>query len=842
MSESDLLRVGRWQNIPAYLKENAKWAMATLSPLDALGIRRDKAPRSPINGMLLSTNSDDGWLTFDEVVRHAPSAIGFRLTANLGVVCIDGDKRKVVETNPDSVKFYKFPPVLFGEHSYYDGTYIERSQSGDGFHIIMYGPTGKNLNISGTPLELFRENRFVITTGDFIGDEALPIREGGKAYENFLELVSKHKEGVKEVRDTARPVPIEAIQVRDEIILQKMFSEGGFHEGSGLSRGAYLHKLYMTAPIERDPKNPTKPYDDWSVLDMQLAHAIVNYTRNPEQFLSIFRQSALYRGHNGKKPGYQNKLTYDRDYLIKFTFTNAALAWADRQTDDKSFMESIDKAVADNKARYFKNIEAGIIIRGNSDYLSPLPEIEFPPGLIGMIAEYVYADSIKPLREGALVAALSLMAAYTGRHYNIHRTGLGLYIILAAKTGRGKESATKGVLKLMSSVKKIIPASEIFLAGGALSSGAAGQRMLHHTPTDDSLALPSKLLISNEVGKLFQNMLKSEPSEHYVTLQKFLLDVYSKSDWLSEMAPMIYARNEDRVESIRAPNLTILGDMTSEMLPAVLTENAISSGFIPRWLCVEYRGPRQPTVKLSEKPNQFEPTEIIDRLVAIVQGVLRANAEGRVTNIQFQPAAEEAYYQFEEEINERIHEIEMGSTPFQSEILNRAGLMVLKLAGLVAVGCNHISPEVTLEHIEWAIKLVNRSCLTLSQYSNATKTRRSEARIEMVYKFMVRWFVMSDEEKRKRGALPKQIENKVLPRGIIVDNVITIADFHIRDDYEKTSSTERLFDEVFDALVKRGHIGLVERNHTREMEYVLNERGIREIVDNGEHAEITIDT
>lgn len=818
-----LRRIGLWDNIPEVLKNQCRWAMATLTVTDPITGKLDKAPRSPTTGKLLSSNSDEGWVTFDEIVASAPPAIGFRITEDDSFIVIDCDKRNIVDEN--TKKLYNLPQDLFSKNDRHQGTYIERSLSGEGYHVIMLGDSGHN-RASG-PIEVYRRNHFVITTGDIIEDA--PIREGGVLLGKLL----GHLPDRVIDEDPTRPLPIGPMRVKDEVVLRNMFAEGGFHDKSGKPRGQYLRNLYMNTPVEGS---------DVSTLEMELACAIVNHTRNPEQFYRVFRESALYRGDRGGKSGYTTKKAYDDDYLMGRTFHKAVRLWETRTNYEENYMEAVQSTIEKSRTAWQEKSKPKSIITYDQNK-EPLPPIEVPPGLVGDIATYMFNTAYKPMWEAGIAGALAIMATYAGRHYNFEGTGLGLYLLLAGGTGRGKETATKGTQTLMRYVEEKMPISECFIAGGSLSSGQAGQRMLAMGTGVDDFVMPSKLLIPNEIGTLFNNMLKPSASEHLVTLKKFLLDVYSKGSWESRLAPMVYSKKEDRVESIVAPNLTILGDMTPETLPVVMSEENINSGFIPRWLLIEHRG-RRPKSNFESGSHGF-PTEIVDRLHSLAATVIRASTENRCVPVGVDDAARELLEKFDSDIDDLIEKIEDGEVTnrYKAQIWNRSALSVKKVAALLAIGCNHITPSVTVEHVKWAIALVERSATSMEQHSSIAQERREEHRVRMVYEFVNSWFFeYNTKQKKAMRALDWHIEQCVLPRGVIFEQVGTMPEFQMRDYFEQSSSIDRLFDSAITSLVKRGFLlqekmdAYAERNVIPQMQrgtygeflYRLNERGIDE--------------
>lgn len=72
-----------------------------------------------------------------------------------------------------------------------------------------------------------------------------------------------------------------------------------------------------------------------------------------------------------------------------------------------------------------------------------------PPGIVGNVAHYLYAQSPYPNWTIALAGAVGFLSGIVGRSYNVSGAGLNQYVITLANTGVGKEAIADGISKLM---------------------------------------------------------------------------------------------------------------------------------------------------------------------------------------------------------------------------------------------------------------------------------------------------------------------------------------------------------------------------------------------------------
>jgi hypothetical protein len=168
-----------------------------------------------------------------------------------------------------------------------------------------------------------------------------------------------------------------------------------------------------------------------------------------------------------------------------------------------------------------------------SDVVKHDTETAFPPGLIGEIAQWVMASASYPNQEIALVTAIALLSALTGRAYNTYTgAGLNLYVLLLADTGMGKETVATATGKLFAASAKSCPSISDFKGPSHFASVQGLIKWLDKKP--------AILCIIGEFGQKLRAMARSN-SPNDVALLAGLLEAFSKSGAGSVIDPMSYS-------------------------------------------------------------------------------------------------------------------------------------------------------------------------------------------------------------------------------------------------------------------------------------------------------------
>lgn len=642
--------------VPAELKAYHQWVLWREVVLD--DGKRTKIPYT-IRGDKASTTDPSTWSTFEQACtacqRLLMNGIGFVLTRNDPFGCIDCDPPfKEVPYDEGQKIADRHLKIMQAFQSY-----TEVSPSGEGFHIWIKGELehGRRRN----KVEVYTSERFMTVTGNTYYD--LPISDRGwLLHELWKELDDgRGNNGNGQVKEQTQKY------TDDQIYIQAKEAENG-EKFLNLWNGHWMDAGYKSQ----------------SEADFALINILSFYSRNVDQIRRLFFASALGARDKAKRKDYISN-------MVQRSFDNQPL-YVELEDLTSSIKEQLDASKKIKQSDMAANPFAGPLFQGIPD---PDYDWTIPPGLLGEIAQYIYAQAPRQVKEIALAAAIGLMAGICGRQYNISGTGLNQYLLMLAGTGTGKEAMRSGIDKLMSFVKLSVPAAIEYIGPSDIASGQAIAKYIVKNPCFISIV--------GEFGLFMQNMCAYNASQSQVTLRKKFLEFYNKSGEKDVMQPTIYSEKEKNTAIVHSPSFSLLGESVPESWYGGLDEGMIAQGLLPRFMCIEYLGPRPPLNKGFDK---VIPTDDLVRKVAeLSENVLRMAHNSRVIHIQLDAEAQKFADDFEKQTTDNINNSDIN---IAKELWNRAHLKMLKLAGLIAIGLDMYRPTVSLECIQWAHALIER--------------------------------------------------------------------------------------------------------------------------------------
>lgn len=692
-----------WLRLPAEMRQRKQWAVATLSPIPGSPGKVDKIPRHPVTRLASDSTDPNTWGTFEEAINSGCAGIGFMLTADDPFVVIDLDDKGDLseEQQARHRKIYEA----------FD-SYAELSQSGRGVHIILRGHVGGGLNRD--KVEIYDQERFIICTGNVIRNQE--VRE----HRELIDRLVHEMGGITVVSTVGLPESGPERMTDDELIAKAETARNGDK----------FKDLFYRKPA---------PVEDWSHRDASLAQIIAFYTRNHDQALRIFRRSALYRPHDkGKNPQH-----YEEYYLLAKTFARAWRAEAARDADLDHGRRLVEGMLSKEAA---PGAAAPTVSRA-----SPVPE--FPEGLVGKVAAYILASAQRPVPEIALAGGLAFVAGLCARQYNVSNTGLNLYVILLAETGRGKEAAASGIETLVNTMRMRVPSIETFMGPGSYASGQALVRALDNSP-----CLFSTL---GEFGHLLRTITDKRASASDVKLRQVLLNLFSKSGKNQKLRATAYSDTEKNTQDVEAPAFTFLGDTTPEAYYASFSSGLIGEGLLPRFLTITYDGPRVPT---NEAPRIDVPADLGEHLASLVTSVLNLQQTNNFVDVGFTPEARDLDREFDRYCDARINEPGANA---MAEVWNRAHLKMRRVAAVLAVGRNHLSPQIIPSDVDWAIRLIKSDIENMALKVESGDVGEGESRRAPAVEAAIRDFLkMPTAKKAGTYRVPKAIlEEPIIPYG-----------------------------------------------------------------------------
>jgi hypothetical protein len=673
------------------------------------------------------------------------NGIGFVLTDNDPFAFIDLDDTKGDQGALDrQIKVY----------NEFD-SFAERSPSGSGLHIIVKGsiPSGRRRSF----IEVYSSQRYMTMTGDVY--RAAPIRDCNEALNALWAQMGQGSVA------TAVYAGVAEEKEPDDVIIQRATAAANGDKFAALLAG-----------------NWQDYYPSQSEADFALVDIIAFYTQNRGQIARIFRNSGLGQRDKAKRPDYVN-------YMLNKCFDRML-----PPVDIDGLRNQINEAI-EAKERAEQQAPVAQPVKAEAPKLTETATNVYsvPPGLVGEIAQFIYAQAPRPVAEIALAGALGLVAGIIGRAYNISGTGLNQYVLLLAPTGTGKEAIASGIDKLMAQVIRTVPAAVDFIGPGEIASSQAIIKYMSRGPT-------SFVSLVGEFGIYLQQMAAHNAPPHLTGLRRFLLDAYNKSGEGKVLRPSIYSDKDKNTTAVLSPSLTLMGESTPEKFYEGLHEGLISEGLLPRFTMIEYHGQVPP---LNKGGATAQPSfELIDRLSTVCAHALMLNSQHKAIHVQFVSGVEKQADEFEEYCRTNVNS---SDRDVKRQLWSRAHMKALKLAATVAVGCNPYDPLITSDILSWATNLIVADVRNLLDRFNAgeiggdnEETKQLAELIKIIKEYnLAPW---SEISKYKAGNGNMHAE-KVVPYSYLHKRATKLATFK-KDRIGETGALKR----AIKTLVERGDV------------------------------------
>lgn len=708
-------------NIPAELRERIQWVVAGA----------DKIPLNPRTGNAASVVDPATWGTFQDACNAGTRHIGFVLTHADPYCIIDLDNKPEKPVSQEEWEVHQRILTQFD-------SYTERSASGRGYHIVTKGklPRGRRRG----NVEVYSAERYMVFTGDVV--RSAPITD----QQTLLDaLVAQMPEGGATVQLTQEDGVLDDQQVIDMAMRAR-----NADKFNALCAGMWKELGY-----------PSQSEADFALLSM-----FTFYSRDNEQCRRLFRYSAL--GQREKATTNDRYLDtmlgkmrakegppIDMSALLAAASYNAAKAGAPQPAQALPPATPIGAASAQPVATPVQPVGTA---KGAKGY-------KLPPGLVGQLASYFHATAIRPVQEMALAAAIGIAAGVAGRAYNISGTGLNQYILVLAKTGSGKEGVAKGISNLMGAIRPQVPMADDFIGPGAFASGQALIRVLDKQPCF--------LTLLGEFGLRLQAMNDPRANAAERLLKTVMLDLYTKSGFTDVLRSTAYSDQEKNTKTIRAPSVTILGESTPETFYEGIHAGDIADGLIPRFHVIEYTGPRP---HRNRNANCAPPVELVDKFADLVVTALTVQNNNTCQPVHMHADALALMDAFDEEATDALNE---AGSQGEAQLWNRAHLKALKLAGLLAVGCDPHNPVVTLELATWSIEFTRKGTAELLAKFFAGEVGIGDNKQEADIRKVIAEYMTLTPAQRETYKVPKQIWSRhIISRDYLWRRCSRLASFY----------------------------------------------------------------
>lgn len=682
----------------------------------------DKVPINPYTGREADITDPSVWTTFEYACEVAPrvTGIGFAFSPTDPFTFIDLD----VDNELTRKIYERFE------------SYSALSQSGKGCHIIIKGnvPSAFQDKWGG----IYPHKRFAALTGNVLRD--LPLVD----CQSQLDSLYAHLMQGRQTTQVARP---DEPQVDDDFTIYQM--------AINASNGAKAKDLW--------DGNWQLHYPSQSEADYALIDILGFYSDNREQIQRLFLRSALGQRDKAKRKGYVSGMV-------------------DRSFDRKPIkvdLSGLDALVASGikKAEYkpdlFESLRDEIFDSGQHFDPETGSRVEFPPGLVGQIADFVFHSSPRPLKQVALATALGVVAGIAGRAYNVSHTGLNLYIMVLGVSGVGKNSIGSGINQIANSLNKVLPQAKTFFGPGEIASAPALAKWLAN-------GNPSFVSYTGEVGHMLSQMRL--PAQ--MSFKRLLLHLYSASGPNQVLGEQVWSDKDKNLAAVNSPAFTWIGETTPETFNGAISESSIKEGLVPRMLILE-----APIKRPNINPDHAKASltsEAKNTLAELAAHCLTNNSQNKSYAIPFDQGAERLLGlqgEFSLYCDRRHAEAQRDVV---RDAWNRTHLKAMKIAALVAVGINYTNPVITEDCAMWAIKLALqdlRSVLHRLESGEFVLDSAEEQQVAVMQQVINQWWTETDWKKletyaAKQFALYHKLwQSKLVPHSYISRKLISMACF-----------------------------------------------------------------
>lgn len=708
-----------WANLPRDLIERPQWCLAAPAGLYS---QKGKEPLTVDHTGTIhfaKSNQPSTWLDWENASYWAGQYgyhLGYMLHEDDPFSCIDLDVKDASnEPDPNKWTTRERYNVYTNAIQAFD-SYTEYSASGKGFHIWVRGKIGRGFRHNG--IEVYSRERFMICTGNLV--VARPVENREAMLASFAEHYRpKHSGDGRDLEE----LPEEA---DDFYILKKAFGASNGQKFSDLWNGRWESMVIETPRYEyvegagrvQVGVDVKRAYESQSEADLSLMSMLTFYSPSNAQCKRLFRDSQLGKRDKAQKDDRYLNLTLKgiraREYneqkadvskVVKALETKALIEQEIARLQQSSYNESevvvpLHLPNAQVTVAQLPNTPAALALAApvNGAIAAAAEEgMQWPPGVLGKVAHFVYNSSFLRVKEVSIVTAIGFLAGIAGKAWHVNNSGLNQYVTLIGRSGIGKEAMHSGMSLLVRAVAERNPSTPQFVSFDDFASGPA--------LTKYCAATPSFVNVCGEWGHKLKRMARSEDGrdQAITTLRQVMTNLYQKSGPQSIVGGIKYSDKDNNAQSVSGVAYSMIGETTPGTYFESLTEPMMEDGFLSRFLTIEYKGNRpEANSEMILKPED----SLVDALAAIVD--LSVKTLGYVRPAQAVGRSQEAasiFFAFENECRDKINGSE--NEAFR-QMWNRAALKALRLAGLCAVADAPHYANIEVQHAVWAIDIVRR--------------------------------------------------------------------------------------------------------------------------------------
>ena len=786
----------------------------------------DKSPFTLRNGIQsrVSVIDTEALLTFEEACSYAQThnlGVGFVLHENDPFTCIDIDIKDLSSRDARGQFLSKDKWSTEQDIERYSSiieqfnSYAEMSTSGKGVHIWVEGGIGQGRRRGG--IEVYSRERFIVCTGCYIQAVdwsfnsvnsnwiANPVI--GKApnaianRQTILNNMIMQLSPVREIKPLQEQPEVES----DEVIMQRAASAGNAEKFNKLIEGDWH-----------------SDFPSQSEADLALMSMFTFYSPSNEQCRRLFRHSSLGRRDKARKDNrhldYMLVMIRTREFEEKQALEQIAemskqivsnslnkSSIIDQNMLAKALVGAIDDAVRTipepvttntNHLSIKASVELDLkklqialeaqeqiieVPKVQDDYdpswydpLEPVTDngLEWPPGLIGQIAGFIYYSAPRPVREIAITSALGVMAGICGKAWNIPSSGLNMYLVLICQSAIGKEALHQGPAILERCIEQIHPVISTMIDPTNYVSGPAIRK--------SALILKSTCNFQSEFGRKLKRMA-DERDNTAAEMRTTMTELYQKSAADAKVGGVAHSKRDENVEASRGVAYSMVGESTPDTFYESLTDSMMEDGFLSRFSIVEYTGPRPPH---NEFPNLKPSSELITCMCNMISDADTNNREsGKAYQLGMDADVVTMSRAFSQEMDDMVNDAAGGGggekDQSKRQMYNRAHLKFLRLSGLLAVGrfygegksASDGIPRIKMREAKWALDFVKNDIKIMSvkvesgQIGLGESSRKSRLH-DIIKSYQARDYKLQgfEELMRRNGVIPYSLLSRQASR------------------------------------------------------------------------------
>ncbi len=798
-----------YDNVPEEMRWERAWCLAGPDNKGQYKAPHAAGPRGIFN---IKPTSDVHWKDFETVREqaefHKPCGIGFILSKKDTYTCIDLDVKNV-HNYPDKVDHNGKPIEWSTEKDiarflsiieHFD-SYTERSASGQGYHIWIEGAIPGGVGIKRDGVEVYSQERFIVCTGDIFLDR--PIEKRQELLDVLITEIKKG--GENNVKFELEEVPETET---DATIFERAIAADNADKFISLCEGNF------------------ESYPSQSEADLALMSIFAFYSKSNAQCRRVFRMTRLGERIKANK----NDVSLNRILsIIRARQSIEAQADVYAQAQAAMVLAMVRGNTLATPPATPIHAAASAPMQGTAPpapahpvppplpavlaadpFVIPLPEelpreegetyqsdedatesggpgIDWPPGMVGALAKFIYNGSPRPVREVSIVSALGLMSGICGKAYTIPQSGLNLYIVLVARSAVGKEAMHSGIANVLNFVREAVPNAMGFVDFTDYASGPGLTKAV--------AANPSFVNVSGEWGRKLKRLAVEDGRDGPMQqLRTVMTNLYQKSGPSSIVGGIGYSDKEKNVASISGAAYSMIGETTPNTFYDSLTENMMEDGFLSRFTVVEYTGERPPNNEnVIKKP---EP-RLMETMCSLMSQAVSLNGKFINQEVEKDEEAHKMLFDFDKECDFEINKTDDESW---RQMWNRAHLKCYRISALLAVGDNHINPVINKTHVDWSLDLVRRDIALMRRRINSGDVGIGDAPRERKLLSIIEKFLSAPV------APSYQVNEKMRVDGIVPRKYLQITTQRAQSFTGHRNGQNAVLDATLKSLVDSGYL------------------------------------